>query len=129
MSETDLTVLLVEDNDLNRDMLTRRLARHGMSTICAVDGAEGVRMAQENQPDLILMDISLPVIDGWEAIRQIRACPDTGSIPIVALTAHVLAEDRARAADAGCSAFIGKPIDMPMLLATIRRLVEGEATA
>ena len=116
-----LNVLLVEDNDLNRDMLVRRLARHGMAATCAVDGEDGVRQALAGRPDVILMDISLPVIDGWEAIRRIRAVPETASIPIVALTAHVLKEDRERAEAAGCSGFVSKPIDMPVLLETIRR--------
>jgi CheY-like chemotaxis protein len=116
-----LNVLLVEDNDLNRDMLVRRLARHGMTAVCAVDGEDGVRQAFQHRPDVILMDISLPVIDGWEAIRRIRSVPETGAIPIIALTAHVLPEDRERADAAGCYAFIAKPIDMPALLEAIRR--------
>jgi CheY-like chemotaxis protein len=116
-----LTILLVEDNELNRDMLVRRLARHGMAAACAVDGVDGVRQALALRPDVILMDISLPVIDGWEAIRRIRAAPETEAIPIIALTAHVLKEDRERADAAGCVGFVSKPIDMPVLLATIRR--------
>lgn len=114
-----LNVLLVEDNELNRDMLARRLARHGMTTTCALDGADGVAQAQASRPDVILMDISLPVIDGWEAIRRIRASPETSAIPIIALTAHVLLEDRTRAASAGCSAFVSKPIDMSALVEKI----------
>jgi CheY-like chemotaxis protein len=113
--------LLVEDNDLNRDMLVRRLARHGIAATCAVDGEDGVRQAVSSRPDVILMDISLPVIDGWEAIRRIRAVPETAAIPIIALTAHVLKEDRERADAAGCFGFVSKPIDMPVLLDTIRR--------
>lgn len=116
-----LNVLLVEDNDLNRDMLVRRLARHGMVATCAVNGEDGVHQAAAHLPDVILMDISLPVIDGWEAIRRIRAAPETAAIPIIALTAHVLKEDRERADTAGCFGFVSKPIDMPVLLETIRR--------
>jgi CheY-like chemotaxis protein len=122
-----LNVLLVEDNDLNRDMLVRRLARNGMVATCAVDGEDGVRQALAGRPDVILMDISLPVIDGWEAIRRIRAAPETASIPIVALTAHVLKEDRERAEAAGCSGFVSKPIDMPVLLEAIRRAAGQDA--
>jgi CheY-like chemotaxis protein len=122
-----LNVLLVEDNDLNRDMLVRRLARNGMAATCAVDGEDGVRQALAGRPDVILMDISLPVIDGWEAIRRIRAAPETASIPIVALTAHVLKEDRERAEAAGCSGFVSKPIDMPVLLDAIRRAAGQDA--
>lgn len=116
-----LTILLVEDNELNRDMLVRRLSRHGMAAACAVDGVDGVRQALALRPDVILMDISLPVIDGWEAIRRIRSAPETATIPIIALTAHVLKEDRERADAAGCAGFVSKPIDMPVLLAAIRR--------
>jgi two-component system, cell cycle response regulator DivK len=116
-------VLLVEDNELNRDMLARRLSRRGHTTLCAVDGEDGVRQAAAHRPDVILMDISLPVIDGWEAIRQIKENPVTAAIPIVALTAHAFLEDRQRAEKAGCCAFITKPINMPVLLDTIARAV------
>lgn len=122
-----LNVLLVEDNDLNRDMLVRRLARHAILAVCAVDGEDGVRQALTQRPEVILMDISLPGIDGWEAIRRIRSMPETGAIPIIALTAHVLPEDRERAEAAGCCAFIPKPIDMPVLLDAIRRAGGREA--
>lgn len=121
-----MNVLLVEDNDLNRDMLVRRLARHGMATLCAVDGEDGVRQALAHRPDLILMDSSLPIIDGWEAMRRIRAQSDTRAIPIIALTAHVFVEDRERAAAAGCRAFVPKPVDVPVLLDTIRRVTAQE---
>jgi two-component system, cell cycle response regulator DivK len=114
-----LNVLLVEDNELNRDMLVRRLARHGMTAVCAVDGADGVSQAQAHRPDVILMDISLPVMNGWEAIRRIRALAETHAIPIIALTAHVFLEDRTRAESAGCSAFVSKPIDMSVLVEQI----------
>lgn len=124
-----MNVLLVEDNDLNRDMLVRRLARHGVAVHCAVDGEDGVRKAQSLLPDVILMDINLPVIDGWEAIRQIKANPGTQGIPIVALTAHVFHEDRQHAIDLGCAAFVGKPIDMQVLLATLQRIQTGETLA
>jgi CheY-like chemotaxis protein len=116
-----LKILLVEDNELNRDMLVRRPARHGMRAVCAVNGEDGVAQAQSYRPDVILMDIGLPVIDGWEAIRRIKAQPDTARIPIIALTAHAFREDRMRAAAAGCCAFIPKPVDMPALLEAIRR--------
>ncbi len=112
-------VLLVEDNEMNRDMLSRRLARRGLAVTVAVDGAEAVRLAKAARPDLILMDIGLPVIDGWEAIRQIKTTPDTSAIPILALTAHAFSEDRDRALAAGCIGFIPKPIDMSALLVAI----------
>ena len=124
-----LTVLLVEDNELNRDLLVRRLARHGMTTSCAVDGEDGIRQAQAHRPDIILMDIGLPVIDGWEAIRQIRSLPETEAIPIIALTAHAFLEDRQRAEVAGCFGFVSKPIDMAVLLETIHRASADGSTA
>lgn len=113
------TILLVEDNEMNRDMLSRRLERKGYPVLIAVDGAEGVAMAQAHKPDLILMDMSLPVMDGWEATRQIRANPDLRAIPIIALTAHAMAGDREQALAAGCDDYETKPIDFPKLLAKI----------
>lgn len=122
-----MPILLVEDNDMNRDMLVRRLSRRGYSVTCAVNGEEGVRMARELRPSLILMDIGLPIIDGWEAIRRIRAMPETGSIPIIALTAHAFTEDRDRAFAAGCAAFVPKPIDLAALLDAMADARAGEA--
>jgi two-component system, cell cycle response regulator DivK len=121
-------ILLVEDNEMNRDMLSRRLERRGYQVVIAVDGAEGVRMAQAEVPALILMDMSLPVLDGWEATRQIKAAPATGAIPIIALTAHAMSGDREKAIEAGCDDFDTKPVDLPRLLAKIDALLGG-ATA
>ncbi len=120
-------ILLVEDNEMNRDMLSRRLERRGYQVVIAVDGAEGVRMAQAEVPALILMDMSLPVLDGWEATRQIKAAPATGAIPIIALTAHAMAGDREKAIEAGCDDFDTKPVDLPRLLAKIDALLGGAA--
>ena len=120
-------LLLVEDNEMNRDMLSRRLERRGYQVVIAVDGAEGVRMAQAEVPALILMDMSLPVLDGWEATRQIKAAPATGAIPIIALTAHAMAGDREKAIEAGCDDFDTKPVDLPRLLAKIDALLGGAA--
>ncbi|MFI4965225.1 MAG: response regulator [Caulobacterales bacterium] len=112
-------ILLVEDNEMNRDMLTRRLARHGFDVSCAPDGPRGVRMADEMRPALILMDVSLGEMDGWEATQLIKACPSTSGIPIIALTAHALASDRARSVEVGCCDFDTKPVDLPRLLQKI----------
>ncbi len=120
-------ILLVEDNEMNRDMLSRRLERRGYEVVIAVDGAEGVRMAQAEAPALILMDMSLPVLDGWEATRQIKAAPATGGIPIIALTAHAMSGDREKAIEAGCDDFDTKPVDLPRLLAKIDALLGGAA--
>src|ERR1044072_40919 len=109
-------ILLVEDNEMNRDMLSRRLERKNYEVIIAVDGAEGVAKAQAESPDLILMDISLPVIDGREATRRLKAAPETQGIPIIALTAHAMAGDRDMAWEAGCDDYETKPIDLPRLL-------------
>jgi CheY-like chemotaxis protein len=109
-------VLLVEDNELNRDMLSRRLMRRGFEVLMAVDGAEGIRMTQEQHPDIVLLDMSLPVIDGLEAARQLKRDPATHDIPLLALTAHALKEDRERAFAAGCDDFDTKPVDLPRLL-------------
>ena len=118
-------ILLVEDNEMNRDMLSRRLERRGYQVVIAVDGVEGVRMAQAEAPALILMDMSLPVLDGWEATRQIKAAPATGGIPIIALTAHAMSGDREKAIEAGCDDFDTKPVDLPRLLAKIDALLGG----
>ncbi|MDY0146899.1 response regulator [Halothiobacillus sp.] len=114
-------ILLVEDNEMNRDMLSRRLARKGYEVLLAVDGDEGVAMAKSQQPDLILMDMSLPVLDGWEATRAIRAEPATRAIPIIALTAHAMDGERAKALEAGCNDFDTKPVDLPRLLEKIEQ--------
>jgi len=121
------TILVVDDNEMNRDMLSRRLERRGYQVVIAVDGAEGVRMAQAEAPALILMDMSLPVLDGWEATRQIKAAPATGGIPIIALTAHAMSGDREKAIEAGCDDFDTKPVDLPRLLAKIDALLGGAA--
>ena len=116
-------ILLVEDNEMNRDMLSRRLARKGYEVVVGEDGERGVAMAQSERPDIILMDMSLPVIDGWEATRRIKAAPDTGGIPIIALTAHAMASDREKAIDAGCDDYDTKPVELPRLLEKIERLL------
>jgi CheY-like chemotaxis protein len=117
-------ILLVEDNELNRDMLIRRLERKGFETAIAVDGAEGVEKARTETPDIILMDMSLPVIDGWEATRKIRATPETATIPIIALTAHAMAGDRERAIEAGCDDYDTKPIEFAGLVEKIETLLD-----
>jgi two-component system, cell cycle response regulator DivK len=114
-------ILLVEDNEMNRDMLTRRLQRRGHHVDVAVDGREGVERARALRPDLILMDMSLPVLDGWEATRTLKADADAAHIPIIALTAHAMAGDEQRAREAGCDDFDTKPIDLPRLLEKIDR--------
>ncbi|MDP1868773.1 MAG: response regulator [Bradyrhizobium sp.] len=114
-------ILLVEDNEINRDMLTRRLERHGFSVCCAFDGAAGVAMALSEMPDLILMDVALGEMDGWEATLLIKANPVTSGIPIVALTAHALASDRDKSVEVGCSDFDTKPVDMQRLLGKIQK--------
>ena len=116
-------ILLVEDNEMNRDMLTRRLVRHGFSVCCAIDGASGVAMAASEDPDLILMDVALGEMDGWEATQLIKANPTTSTIPIVALTAHALASDRAKSVEVGCSDFDTKPVDLQRLLGKMRALL------
>jgi CheY-like chemotaxis protein len=116
-------ILLVEDNEMNRDMLSRRLSRKGHQVVIAVDGAQGVLMASAEQPDLILMDMSLPGLDGWEATRQIRAIPEIQAIPIIALTAHALSGDREKSLDAGCNEYETKPIDFPRLMTKIETLL------
>jgi two-component system cell cycle response regulator DivK len=116
-------ILLVEDNEMNRDMLSRRLTRKGYEVILAQDGQEGVTTASARLPDLILMDMSLPVLNGWEATRQLKENPGTAHIPVVALTAHALNTDREKAAEAGCDAYETKPIDLPSLIQTIEELL------
>lgn len=121
-------VLLVEDNELNRDMLSRRLARRGFEVLLAVDGAEGIRMTRELMPDIVLLDMSLPVIDGLEAARQLKADPVTQAIPLLALTAHALTEDRDRALAAGCDDFDTKPVDLVRLLEKMDALFARSGT-
>jgi CheY-like chemotaxis protein len=116
-------ILLVEDNEMNRDMLSRRLERKGYHVAIAVDGGQGISMVKTETPDLILMDMSLPVLDGWEATRQLKASPETRSIPIIALTAHAMAGDREKALEAGCDDYDTKPIEMPRLLSKIEALL------
>ena len=112
-------ILLVEDNEMNRDMLSRRLERRGYKILIATDGAQGVAMARSEKPALILLDMSLPVLDGWEAARQLKAADDTKDIPIIALTAHAMAGDREKALEAGCDDYDTKPIELPRLLGKI----------
>ena len=121
-------LLLVEDNEMNRDMLSRRLQRRGYEVIIAVDGEEGVKIAQSEAPDLILMDMSLPVLDGWEATRQLKAAPKTQSIPILGLTAHAMSGDREKAIEAGCDDYDTKPIEFSRLLEKIHALLGKEVT-
>jgi len=118
-------ILLVEDNELNRDMLSRRLERRGYDLVVAVDGESGVAMAGSEAPDLILMDMSLPILDGWEATRRIKAEPLTHHIPIVALTAHAMSSDRDKALAAGCDDYDTKPIELARLLGKIEALLPG----
>ena len=120
-------ILLVEDNEMNRDMLSRRLERKGHTITVAVDGQEGITKAKAEKPEVILMDMSLPVVDGWEATRQLKAAPETQSIPIIALTAHAMADDEKRAREAGCDDFDTKPIDLPRLLGKIEAQLQGRA--
>ncbi len=114
-------ILLVEDNEMNRDMLSRRLLRRGYEVVIAVDGQQGVDLAGSTQPNVILMDMSLPVIDGWEATRRIKADPATKAIPVIALTAHAMAGDREQALAAGCDDYDTKPIDLTRLLPKIEK--------
>jgi len=116
-------ILLVEDNEMNRDMLARRLERRGYQVVIAMDGVQGVQLAQTEAPDLILMDMSLPVLDGWEATQRLKAEPATRAIPIIALTAHAMAGDREKALAAGCDDYDSKPIDFTRLLEKIQTLL------
>jgi two-component system, cell cycle response regulator DivK len=116
-------ILLVEDNEMNRDMLSRRLIRKGFEVVMAIDGEQALALAQRELPDLILMDMSLPVIDGWEATRRVKAAEATSNIPIIALTAHAMSGDREKTLNAGCDDYDTKPIDMPRLLEKIDALL------
>ena len=120
-------ILLVEDNELNRDMLSRRLARKGFDVVTASDGEEGLLRAAADLPDLILMDLNLPVLDGWEAARKLKADPRTRPIAILALSAHAMSEHRDRALEAGCDDFDTKPVDFPRLLGKIEALLASRA--
>jgi two-component system cell cycle response regulator DivK len=120
-------ILLVEDNEMNRDMLSRRLIKRGFEIETAVDGAEGVKKAQSLSPDLILMDMSLPVMHGWDATREIKANESTRDIPVIALTAHAMTGDREKALEAGCDEFETKPVELPRLLEKITTLLPDGA--
>jgi len=122
-------ILLVEDQEMNRDMLMRRLKKRGYDVEVAVDGAEGIEKARGGSFDLILMDMSLPVIDGWEATRTLKADAATKSVPIVALTAHAMSTDREKALAAGCDAYETKPVELPRLLETMEKLIQGPGGA
>jgi CheY-like chemotaxis protein len=117
-------ILLVEDNEMNRDMLSRRLDRRGYAVVCAVDGQEGLAKARTEKPDLILMDMSLPVLSGWEATQQLKADATTRGIPVIALTAHAMAEDEEKARTAGCDDYDTKPVELDRLLGKIRKLLD-----
>src|SRR5450755_3371528 len=119
------TILLVEDNDLNRDMLRRRLSHRGYDVILAANGRQGIDMARNGKPDLVLMDLSLPEIDGWQAARILKNDARTRGIPVVALTAHAMLGDREKALQAGCDDYATKPVDLPVLLGIIERLTGG----
>ena len=120
-------ILLVEDNEMNRDMLSRRLVRNGHQVVIAIDGQQGVNMALSELPDLILMDMSLPVIDGWEATRQVRANDATRKIPVIALTAHAMSGDREKAMEAGCDDYDTKPVEITRLLGKMTALLGSTA--
>jgi CheY-like chemotaxis protein len=118
-------ILLVEDNEMNRDMLSRRLQRKGYEVVLALDGQSGVEMSQTQAPDLVLMDMSLPVLDGWEATRRLKTDASTRHIPIIALTAHAMSSDREKALEAGCDDYDTKPVELPRLLAKIEALLRA----
>jgi two-component system, cell cycle response regulator DivK len=122
-------ILLVEDNEMNRDMLSRRLQRKGFAVVMAEDGKAGVALAASEAPDLILLDMSLPLVDGWEVARQIKAGAKTKGIPIVALTAHAMSGDREKALEAGCNDYDTKPVELPRLLGKIEALLEKKPAA
>jgi CheY-like chemotaxis protein len=122
-------ILLVEDNEMNRDMLSRRLVKRGYEVVIAVEGEQGIALARSDSPDLVLMDMSLPVLDGWEATRRLKSDPATRDIPIIALTAHAMAGDREKASEAGCDDFDTKPVELPRLLAKIATLLGAEPGA
>ena len=117
-------ILIVEDNEMNLDMLSRRLTRRGFEIVIATDGAQGVELAQSEVPDLILMDMSLPVLDGWQATRQIKSDPEVKHIPIIALTAHAIAGDREKCLAAGCNEYESKPVKFPKLMGKIGMFID-----
>jgi CheY-like chemotaxis protein len=119
------TILIVEDNELNRDMLYRRLVRMGLAVITASDGEQAVQTVKANRPDLVLMDLDLPVLDGWTATKLIKQDRDLKHIPVIALTAHAMTPDREKALDAGCDDYDTKPIDLPRLMGKMRKLLNG----
>lgn len=121
-------ILLVEDNEMNRDMLSRRLQKKGYRVVCVADGEAAVATTKRERPDLVVMDLSLPILDGWEATRQIKADPDTHAIPVIVLTAHAMSEDRERALAAGCDDYDTKPVEMARLLDKIERRLGGTIT-
>lgn len=118
-------ILLVEDNEMNRDMLSRRLVRNGFEIVMAVNGQEGLDLASSESPDLILLDMSLPIIDGWEAARRLKADAATAKIPVIALTAHAMVQDKEKALAAGCDDFDTKPVELPRLLEKINSLLQN----
>lgn len=118
-------ILLVEDNEMNRDMLSRRLSRRGFEVLLAENGQIGVELTASEKPDLVLMDMSLPIVDGWEATRRIKADPATSGIPVIALTAHAMASDRDMALQAGCDDYDSKPVDLARLILKIEQLLDA----
>jgi CheY-like chemotaxis protein len=122
-------ILLVEDNEMNRDMLSRRLSRRGYDVLIAVDGAQGMEMAAGMMPDLILLDMSLPVLDGWEAARRLKANPELRQIPIIALTAHAMSDDRTKAINAGCDEYDTKPVEFSRLLQKVEAMLHRARVA
>ena len=130
MRATMTKVLLVEDNEMNRDMLSRRLIRRGFQVVFAMDGQQGIDLARSERPDIIIMDMSLPVIDGWEATRRLKADDATCSVPVIGLTAHAMSGDREKAIEAGCDDYDTKPVELERLISKIERLLgtaKGEA--
>lgn len=122
-------ILLIEDNEMNRDMLSRRLVKRGYEVLMAVDGRQGIDLAVSEKPDLILLDMSLPVVDGWDAAKQIKADPVSVGIPLIALTAHAMASDRERALSAGCDDFDTKPVELPRLLGKMETLLKAKGVS
>ena len=122
-------VLLIEDNEMNRDMLSRRLTKRGYTVAMAIDGQQGIDMAVSEKPDIILLDMSLPVVDGWDAAKQIKANPASAGVPLIALTAHAMASDKERALSAGCDDFDTKPVELPRLLAKMETLLKAKGIA
>ena len=122
-------VLLIEDNEMNRDMLSRRLTKRGYTVVMAIDGQQGIDMSVSEKPDIILLDMSLPVVDGWEAAQQIKANPVSAGVPLIALTAHAMASDKERALSAGCDDFDTKTVELPRLLAKMETLLKAKGIA